>query len=168
MSEELRSFMRTGLEKYPEAFAAVDRFQSEVQRTISDVLVSRERWNAFAPNAKPSTNAGGRAGKGCWVYATLTGTLPRKPKDMIEVGMWWDAPGATRLVIYANPYWGAKDLEALRRASPAAPVRVGTLDGKARFFAEVSPEEELAPQIERVVDELTKFFDHPSWTKSVA
>lgn len=161
MSDELRAFMKVGLERYPEAFAAVDRFQTEIQQVLSEVLVAREKWNAFTPTAKPSTNVGGRPGKGCWVYATQTGTMHGE-KDMLEVGLWWNAPQGPKLVAYANPWWGARDLEALRRATPASPVRVATLDGKARFFSEISMDEELGPQIDRLVDELTKFLAAPN------
>ena len=161
MADELRDFMKEGFDCYAEAFGAVNRFQLEIQEVLADVLLGREQWGAFTRTAKPATNAGGRPGKGCWIYATQSGSL-HGSSDMLEVGLWWNAPRGPSLVAYANPYWSARDLELLRRAAPGSPVRVLTIDGKARFAIEQPTDGELPAQIERLVDELTAFLSRPT------
>lgn len=166
MGDELLDFLREGLVHYPQAFAAVTRFQEELCRVLVDALVSREAWSSFVRSGPPSTGTGGNA-KGCWIYALQSGALDGRP-ERLEVGFWWNAPGGPKLVAYASPVWSARDLATLGAARPTAPARVGLLNGKNRFFLEVNLSEDLAPQVEHLVDELTKFLATPSDVRTPA
>lgn len=165
MSDELSRFMTEGFARYPEAFAAVTRFEQEIKQALTEVMLGSETWGAFTRSAKPpSTNSGGRPGKGCWIYAIQQGTL-RSNDIGLEMGLWWEPPldpRGSNLIAYANPTWAQKKLEKIRNARPDDPVRVQTLDGKARFVVDLSPEGGVSSRLEQLFGEMTTFLSGAS------
>lgn len=105
MTDDVKKFLDIGLQKYPEARAAVDAFDKAVQgklRSVFQALPAGE-W-AFVGTAGLSYEADQGEGASLSVWQEIQ--LPKQRKAWLYAGLWWDWQlTPDKCVYYANIFY---------------------------------------------------------------
>jgi hypothetical protein len=82
---KVKEFLDTGLQKYPEARAALDAFDEAVQRKLQSV------FSAALPTGEWKFVGTARLSKGANYLSVWTEILhPKNGKAWLSAGLWWD------------------------------------------------------------------------------
>ena len=104
IDREVLKFLRSGLERYPDARATVAFFEETIHKSLVDAFQQRE-WRLFTPS---TNNKGGLAiakHKGdTYLHAWVEGSTKRRPDvRFVYLGIYWEDP-----VVAAVGLWDAR------------------------------------------------------------
>src|SRR5439155_16076720 len=86
-------FVRTGLERYPDARATVGFFEETIYKSVFDAL-QRRKWRTLRPSTNNKRGLAIAKGKGdTYLHAWLQGSTKRH--DIVQIvylGIYWEDP----------------------------------------------------------------------------
>lgn len=134
MSDELSDFLRAGLEKFPEAYRAVQEFTEALEERLSERL-AKASLGSFKVTGKPIAGVGRDHREGCWIYAWIAGKVGTEAAR-VEVGLWWEAPEWASPVVYLRAMDGPEWLRGLEEPTLSARISRRTMRRKTYFIVE--------------------------------
>ena len=139
--EEMDSFLQQGLKSYPEAKAAVETYEQEIQNRLAE-LFETTAWNHF----QPRRGERGR-GKAVWMgadrssdgrYICAYQNSDAEGGASVELGLWWGSAKAREGAIMFCGFWQRGQLWSVRLSTPTSPIRCEPINrNRARLFVVV-------------------------------
>jgi hypothetical protein len=110
VSNPQEEFIKSGFKFFPQAVEAVEEFAKLLHEDLKGAIKSVEIPTGLRVEEPTKLTWGSAPGKGCWVFAFVP-VLKGKVKFMIDLGLWWNAPGAqTAVVSYCSPFQAKRRL----------------------------------------------------------
>jgi hypothetical protein len=134
--EEMESFLRQGLKSYPEAKAAVETYEQEIQHRLATLFETTD-WTHF----QPKRGERGR-GKAVWTGADrstegryVCAYQGSEAESIVELGLWWGSVRARDGVIMYCGFWQKGQLWSVQLTAPTPPIRCESINrNRARLF----------------------------------
>jgi hypothetical protein len=105
---EMKAFLKDGVRLYAKALDTMNMFEAETKKLLREAIEARSNWDPLkAHRLIDELDSGGGEGQ-CWIYATIEGRSHLGPATQLECGLWWNAPGTTKPIVYSGLWNGKK------------------------------------------------------------